>query len=118
MWSVVKRSAVLTAVFLVCATGSAGAAPMEVKVPFPFVVEGHTLPAGQYAVERDGADPSVFLIRGEKGVTAAMFVLTMPAAGRDPAGDKPALTFARHETQYRLADIWAGDSEGREIMSR
>jgi hypothetical protein len=115
MWSVMKKAAPLAAAFLVCAAGSAGASPIEVKVPFPFLVQGKTLPAGQYRVERNDTDPSVVLIRGEKGNKASMFVATLPAAGHDPVGEKPALTFTRHETQYRLTNIWESNSQGLEI---
>jgi len=116
MWSVMRKSALLAAAFIVCAAGSAPASTFEVKVPFPFVVQGHTLPAGQYRVQRDAMDPSVVLIRGEKGVAVTMFVVTIPAAGHDPAGEEPVLTFTRHETQYRLADIWDPGGQGREIV--
>ena len=116
MWSVMKKSTLLAAAFLACAGGSARAATIEVKVPFPFVVRGQALPAGQYRVQRDAMDPSVVFIRGETGITASMLVLTMPAAGHDPAGEKPSLTFTRHEQQYRLADIWESGSQGRKIV--
>ena len=43
------------------------------------------------------------------------FVVTHPASGHDPAGDTPVLMFTRHETQYRLKDIWESRTEGREI---
>jgi len=110
MWSVMRKSV------LVLAGGSAGAAILHVKVPFPFVVEDRTLPAGEYTVQSVGADPSKLLIRGEKGTTAKAVVLTMPVAGHDPAGEKPALTFTRYETQYRLTDVWESRSRGRAIV--
>ena len=97
MKSIIKRSGLLAAAFVVCIGGSAGAATIEVQVPFPFLVHGTTLPAGEYLVENDGA---VVLLRGEKGNKAAIFVMTTPAGGHDPAGDKPALSFTRHESQY------------------
>ncbi len=86
MKSIVTRVGLLAAAFVVCLGGSAWAGTIEVKVPFPFVVQGKTLPAGQYRVEKLGA---LVLLRGEKGNTASMFVLTNPAGGHDPAGDKP-----------------------------
>ena len=46
-----------------------------------------------------------------------MFVLTTPASGQDPAGDKPALTFMRDEKQYRLADVWESAGQGREVTA-
>ena len=114
MGSLIKETAIWTCAFVALAGGSARAATIEEKVPFPFLVRGQTLPAGQYRFELD-RDSSVILIRGEHGNKATAFVMTMPASGQDSAGDKPALTFKRHETQYRLADIWDSDHQGREI---
>ena len=117
MWSTIRKSGLLAAAFLAIAAGSARAeVVMDVKVPFPFIVHGQTLPAGMYRIERDGTD--VVLIRGEKGNKVGMFAMTMPAAGHDPVGEKPSLTFTRYETQYRLADIWESGSEGREILAK
>jgi hypothetical protein len=110
MWSVMRKSV------MVLAGGSAGAAVLRVKIPFPFVVEDQTLPAGEYIVQSVEADPSMLLIRGEKGITAKALVLTMPVGGTDPAGEKPALTFTRYETQYRLTDVWESRSRGRAIV--
>jgi len=117
MWSITKKAALLAAGFLLFAGGTASAGVVDIKVPFPFVVRGQTLPAGQYRLERDEVDASVVFIRGENGTNANLFVLTMPAAGHDPAGDKPALTFNRYENQYRLAGIWESGVEGREIAA-
>ena len=113
MKSIINKTGLLAAAFVVCLAGSAQAGPVEVKVPFPFVVRGKTLPAGQYRVENDGP---LVLLRGEKGNTARMVVLANPSGRRDPAGDKPVLTFTRDDTQYRLTDIWESGSQGLEIV--
>jgi hypothetical protein len=34
------------------------------------------------------------------------------------SGEKPALTFTRRETQYRLSSIWESGSDGRAIVDR
>jgi hypothetical protein len=112
MRSLIKKAGLLAATFMVLATGSARASTIEVKVPFPFVVHGQTMPAGQYLVKEDGG---VVQFRGERGNQVSMFVLTMPASGHDPAGNSPALTFKRYENQYRLTDIWQSAMQGREI---
>lgn len=108
----IKKRALLAAAFMVLAAGSARASTLEIKVPFEFVVNGQTLPAGQYLVN-DSA--GVVQLRGEKGNHASMFVLTTPASGHDPAGDSPAFTFRRYENQYRLTNIWQSGTQGREI---
>ena len=94
------------------AAGSARASTLDVKVPFPFVVQGKTMPAGQYQVtEEEG----LIRLRGEKGTHAVDTVLTIPASGSDPAGTQPVLMFKRHENQYRLTGIWESEMQGREI---
>ena len=115
MWSVTRKAIVLAAGLVMIAAGTARAATVDVRVPFAFMVEGHTLPAGQYRVESETSDPSVLLIREENGVKAGMFVLSRPAAGHDPAGDTPVLTFDRYENQYRLVSIWGSKDQGQEI---
>ena len=116
MWSVMKKAALLAAGFLVFAGGTARAEVLDVKVPFPFVVRGQTLPPGEYRLERDSTGSAAVLIRGEKGIKVNMFVMTMPAAGHAPSGDEPVLTFDRQENQYQLTDIW-NSGQGREIVA-
>ena len=118
MRSVLSKSMILAVAFLGFAGATASASPsdpLEVKVPFAFVVNGRNFPAGKYRVERTDMSSSVLLIRGEKGNHAAAFVLTTPAAGKDPAGSAPALTFSRDENQYRLSSVWQSETEGSVI---
>ena len=59
MWSSLKKSAVFSVAFMVCTAAAAHAATVEVKVAFPFVVQGQTLPAGQYLVETEGSGQAI-----------------------------------------------------------
>ena len=116
MRSIVNKSGVLALAFLGVCASSARAAEMVVKVPFPFVVQQQTMPAGEYVVERVGQGPDALLIRGAKGFDrSAAIVLTTPASGVDPAGNKPALTFNHRENTYQLSTIWESHSEGRTV---
>src|SRR5690349_17697534 len=115
MRSVLTRATLVAAGIVALIGGTASASVFDVKVPFPFVVQGRQFPAGQYRVERDTS--SAVLIRGEKG-SASTYVLTTPAAGTDPSGGDPALRFRRYENQYRLAEIWESGNQGREIAAR
>ena len=114
MW-VTRKAIVLAAGLVMVTAGAARAATVDARVPFAFIVGKHTLPPGQYRVESELSDPSVLVIRGEDGSKASMFVLTRPAAGHDPAGDTPSLTFDRYENQYRLASIWESSEQGQEV---
>jgi hypothetical protein len=109
MQSLIRKTGPLAAACVLLGAGSARAATLEVNVPFPFVVEGQTLPAGQYRVMDDGG---IVQIRGERGTHVALNFMTTPANGHDPAGERPALTFTRHENQYRLSGIWESGDYG------
>ena len=110
----------LAGAFLLFAVATAKASEgyaFEVKVPFPFVVTGHTFPAGQYMIEEQ-ANGSSLLLRGENGNHAATFLNTTPASRQEPAGTKPALTFTHDENQYRLSSVWESGSQGWRVMGR
>jgi hypothetical protein len=116
MCAIKGSAAVLTAAFLVLVSQTAQATTVEARVPFPFQVQGQTLPAGRYLVENDGT--GVVRIVGERGNRASLFAMTIPASGHDPAGNKPSLTFKRSETVYRLSSIWESGTDGRIITTK
>jgi hypothetical protein len=103
---------------LMCLAATAGSAraqdTLEVKVPFSFLVNGRTMPAGNYTISRDNFASSVWLIRGDKG---GAFVATVPSAGHDPAGNQPSLSFVRHENQYKLSTIWESARDGLMLVN-
>ena len=113
-----RRISVIVLGALMCLGVSAGAAlaqdTLEVKVPFSFLVNGRTMPAGNYTISRDGMTSSVWLIRGDK---EGAFVATVPTRGHDPAGNRPALTFVRHENEYKLSAIWESADRGMDLMN-
>ena len=115
MWSM-KSGVMVVAALLVGLAGTAGAATVQVKVPFPFQLHGEMLPAGQYLVTSDAN--GVVEIEGVRGTRGGMFTMTTPVSRHDPASTKPALTFQRFETQYRLATIWTSGTEGFAIAGR
>jgi hypothetical protein len=111
------------AAVLLCAAGTARASVETVfkaTVPFAFEVNGHTLPAGTYLIQRDDmTSPSVLIIReANKTHAAAAVVTTIPDGGQDPAGSRPALTFKRHENEYQLASVWESPGDGVDVYSR
>jgi hypothetical protein len=106
------KAVVLAAAVTLSATGAARAETLDAKVPFPFVVHGQSMPAGEYRIENDG--PVVWL-RQEHGKAVAVVLGTTPARGHDPAGNTPVLIFTHDETQYRLADIWQSGQRGEAV---
>ena len=112
-----SRKSLLFAVPLLLVGSVAGADNIvETKVPFPFMVQNHMLPAGQYRIERETLHPAILVIQGEKGIHATFVTLTNAAPGRDPGGNKPTLVFTRQENTYRLKDVWENGTEGEEIV--
>ena len=117
MRSILTKSLVgaLAAVLLTAGTAAA-ADVLEAKVPFPFMVNGKSFPAGAYTIERTGAGSAVFVIRGDHGNRTAAFVATRPAEEPSPSGDMPALQFRKHENEYKLSAVWESASEGFDLM--
>jgi hypothetical protein len=109
MRSFITRAGVVAAACVLLGAATARAGTLDVKVPFSFMVQGRTFPAGEYRVTNGGG---VVEIRGERTNQPSLFFLAMPSPGVAPAGDHPTLTFKRYENQYRLADIWESGSYG------
>jgi hypothetical protein len=119
MRSTLTKSLIGALAAVLLSAGVASAADvLQAKVPFPFVVNGHSFPAGQYTIERSGSSPSVFVIRGENGkTTTAAFVATRPAANHAPASLMPALQFKKSENEYRLSAVWESPREGVDVLN-
>ena len=114
MPSHIRRAGLFAAMFVLLIAGSAKAATLDVNVPFPFVVQEKTLPAGHYRVTED---EGVVEFRGE-GNKENLYFLAVPAAGHDPVGNQPTLSFTHSENQYRLSDIWESGTFGLEPAKR
>ena len=111
----ISKSSLFAVVFLGMFAGSVHAQEMiTARVPFPFVVGSEQFPAGHYDISTPGDNEGVMSIRGTDNRSAS-FALTTPAAGSDPAGDRPVLLFKRYENGYRLSQIWDSRTDGREL---
>jgi hypothetical protein len=122
MTSMFKGGILLAGAILLCAAGTAqaGTEPVvKANVPFAFVVNGQTMPAGKYRIDRDELSPSLLLIRGDqKGNHAATFVLSTRDGGRDPNGSTPVLTFKHVENTYQLTSVWDSQDDGFDVAMR
>ena len=80
-------------------------------IPFPFVVAGHTLPAGRYIVSPMNQNT----LRLHESTGPGMLVPTN-AAQRPRSDDSSKLVFHRYESTYFLSQVWiTGSDRGREI---
>ena len=102
------------------ATAQAADTLVKANVPFAFVVNGQSMPAGKYVIQRDQNSPGTLLIRGDQknNMHAAVFVNTIRDGGQDPAGDKPIMTFKHAENTYQLTNIWDARDDGFDVLSR
>jgi hypothetical protein len=83
---------------------------LEANVPFDFMVNGKTLPAGQYTVEQGNAQ-NVLVIRSWETKQAIGVIAQRLEVS---AGTKPQLTFHRYGDQYFLAQVIDG-ARGSEL---
>jgi hypothetical protein len=112
-WSALVRSGLLAVVALAM-TGATcyafGTEEMEVKVPFPFIVNGERMPAGKYMINDIGM--SVWLIRQVHG-DSSTFVTTIPEF--QSRSGEPQMRFQPYEQTHRLSSFWQG-SDGHQIV--
>jgi hypothetical protein len=80
-------------------------------IPFPFVVAGHTLPAGRYIVSPINQNT----LRLHESTSTGMLVPTNTAQ-RPRSDDSSKLVFHRYESTYFLSQVWiTGSDRGREV---
>jgi hypothetical protein len=106
--------ALCTALLAVASSASMGQTSpgdMKVDVPFSFVVEGQTLPAGHYIVKN--SDEAHIRIVGSN--PPGVYVATHAAVRSASDGSK--LVFHRYGDTYFLSAVWVtGNTSGRELF--
>ena len=88
---------------------TASAQDMTCRVPFGFIVNGKTLPAGHYTVANNNG---MLLIRNERD---GAMVLGIPAGRRIDKASKASLVFLKTGSRYDLSEIWSPGGDGRII---
>ena len=110
-----KHTATLLILMLVALAGLASAQTRTVvkaNVPFAFVANGKTMPAGECTIEVQGNGQTILLINsGAKHVFA-----TSNASESSKSSDKTSLVFHRYGDRYFLAAInRQGERRGYEL---
>ena len=88
---------------------STSASEMDVRIPFAFVANGRTLPAGTYFVSSNG---NIVLLRGAH--KSALIATTFADVSSDPAAGGQ-LVFMKSGDRYDLVEIWTRDDIKREL---
>jgi len=103
---------------LLLAGGSAYAQSVRVSanVPFDFIVNGKTMPAGLYTINTvDASDTSALLIRSAQPKDN-MIVLSQSVESLK-AAKNTKLVFHQYGTRYFLSEIWVdGEQSGRQLQ--
>ena len=111
-----KQLLALVGLGLLLATASASAqtAPLKANIPFNFIVNKTTLPAGEYTLQRLGSSQTIMLIQNTESQITKV-VLPNACASQHPS-ERTKLVFRRYGDRYFLAQIWtAGANRGREL---
>jgi len=90
---------------------------IKTDVPFSFVVNGKTYPAGMYSFARlnTSSDASQIVMRGSKG--EPVILDTLPTISTS-APNETHLVFEKVAGQYLLSQIWGkGDVEGSSLLN-
>ena len=102
-----------SATTLVSANGQSTSV-VNADIPFDFIVGNKTLPAGKYAVNSATNDGHALNISSREGNSSAL-VLTNDAV--EMSKKRIArMVFHRYGQQYFLAQVWTGESYGRQLM--
>ncbi|HSE31392.1 MAG TPA: hypothetical protein VLA93_07420 [Pyrinomonadaceae bacterium] len=84
------------------------------EVPFEFVANNMTLPAGQYYIADLSTGREIVKIINTKQAKT-VFAMTIPLS-RNRDSEKAKLVFHRYGNRYFLAEIWAaGEQEGQKL---
>jgi hypothetical protein len=83
-------------------------------IPFEFSVGYKTLPAGQYIMQTLASAGDGLLIQSADAKTSAL----RPSEATAPMKNKThaRLIFHRYGERYFLAQVWSGDSSGRQLL--
>ena len=101
---------------LVAACANAQSIQVTANVPFDFVVDKATLPAGDYSLDAISSNSKALAVRN-RDAGVQMMVLSNAARSLNPAPDT-RLVFHRYGERYFLSQIWIqGEAEGRQLTT-
>ena len=105
----------LVSVALAAAVVSANAQsiPVKANIPFEFVIGDKTLPAGAYTVTTANGALDALRIQSADGKNSAVR-LSNPTEQKSRS--RARMVFHRYGHNYFLAEVWNGDTAGRELV--
>ena len=106
----------IVALAFVTAVATANGQSQRVKadIPFAFAVGDKTLASGECVVSSATASGAALLIRGEDTKSSAIRLTSAIQDARNRGQAK--LVFHRYGERYFLAEVWTGESSGRQLL--
>lgn len=86
---------------------------LKMKVPFPFVVEDQTLPAGEYLVS--ALQPERTILISCRGARLLRIQIVSPHYARRPS-ENSRLIFDRYGNTYFLREVWTTGTEVARVL--
>jgi len=105
--------AVLVVGLAAAGTISAQSAAVRAKIPFSFVVNGTTLPAGEYTLRQQDSQPTMIIREADNSVGGLTLIAPITADSDRPAA--PRLLFHRYGNEYFLSQVWTSGDRGEKI---
>jgi len=108
-----KLAALVATAALAAAPSVFAADILKADVPFPFQVEGKTLPAGAYDFKIDTSADTVQVESSAPGAGAVALIITRLAAPPHPGSNEHAhIVFDKVGTTYTLSELWEPGTDG------
>lgn len=111
------KNLLVTAALALLATTAASAQSVKVKatVPFSFIVNRATLPAGQYMLSSVDDQGTAIAIRNLDSNTTNLVLSNACESAK--SSDNAKLVFHRYGSRYFLSQVWTGgNNRGREML--
>jgi hypothetical protein len=93
---------------------SAQSVTLRAKIPFSFVVSGHTLPAGEYTM-LPANGPGAIIIRGIDHHAAGVAVVHA-TSDRSASKQTARLVFNTYGDRYFLSQVWSSGEQGSQLL--
>jgi hypothetical protein len=87
------------------------AAEVTCRIPFAFIANGASLPAGQYSISSNGVGGAMML----RGIQKSAVVMTSLSDRRGTEIGRAKVVFLKAGDRYTLIEIWTTDGLGREV---
>jgi len=94
-------------------TISAQSQTLRANIPFSFVVNGATLPAGDYTLRQQDSQRTMNIRETDNSVGG--FTLVAPMTTESARPGTARLVFHRYGNEYFLSQVWTGDDQGEKI---